>query len=51
MQPAGGRVRGRLAALAENVIYSFKGGATDVAAPVAGLISVGGKLYGTTAQG
>jgi uncharacterized repeat protein (TIGR03803 family) len=35
---------------AEAVVYSFKGG-SDGAEPVAGLISVGGTLYGTTAGG
>jgi uncharacterized repeat protein (TIGR03803 family) len=34
----------------ESVLYSFKGG-TDGAHPVAGLIDVGGRLYGATAEG
>ncbi len=37
-------------ASSESVIYSFKGG-NDGEAPIAGLISVAGKLYGTTAGG
>jgi uncharacterized repeat protein (TIGR03803 family) len=32
------------------VIYSFKGGSTDGAAPSAPLLEVGGTLYGTTAS-
>jgi uncharacterized repeat protein (TIGR03803 family) len=35
----------------ESIVYSFKGGATDGAAPEAGLIDVDGDLYGTTAGG
>ena len=35
---------------AESVVYSFKGG-NDGAQPLAGLIRLGGKLYGTTSQG
>jgi uncharacterized repeat protein (TIGR03803 family) len=34
----------------EKAVYSFKGG-TDGAYPLAGLINVGGTLYGTTCQG
>ena len=36
---------------AETVLYSFAGGANDGAFPYAGLISVGGVLYGTTVNG
>jgi uncharacterized repeat protein (TIGR03803 family) len=35
---------------AERVVYSFKGG-SDGAEPVAGLINIGGTLYGTTQNG
>jgi uncharacterized repeat protein (TIGR03803 family) len=35
----------------EHVVYSFKGGSTDGAQPAAGLIELGGKLYGTTQMG
>jgi uncharacterized repeat protein (TIGR03803 family) len=35
---------------AERVVYSFKGG-TDGAIPYAGLLNVGGTLYGTTFEG
>jgi uncharacterized repeat protein (TIGR03803 family) len=33
------------------VVYSFKGGATDGANPLAGLLAVSGTLYGTTKYG
>ncbi len=33
------------------VLHAFRGGATDGAAPMAGLVEIGGKLYGTTAEG
>ncbi|HTT85450.1 MAG TPA: choice-of-anchor tandem repeat GloVer-containing protein [Rhizomicrobium sp.] len=36
---------------AEAVLYSFQGGSTDGAVPYAGMIKVGGILYGTTTQG
>jgi uncharacterized repeat protein (TIGR03803 family) len=36
---------------AKKVLYSFKGGASDGAFPVAGLIDVNGTLYGTTEYG
>lgn len=36
---------------AEQVVYSFQGGGSDGATPRAGLIDVGGALYGTTAGG
>jgi uncharacterized repeat protein (TIGR03803 family) len=35
----------------ETVLYSFKGGKDDGAGPQAGLIDVGGTLYGTTGNG
>jgi uncharacterized repeat protein (TIGR03803 family) len=35
----------------ETVLYSFKGGPGDGEYPIAGLINVKGKLYGTTSQG
>ncbi|HEY2445592.1 MAG TPA: choice-of-anchor tandem repeat GloVer-containing protein [Rhizomicrobium sp.] len=35
----------------ENVLYSFQNNGTDSFSPEAGLISVGGKLYGTTIGG
>ncbi|MGA7286323.1 MAG: choice-of-anchor tandem repeat GloVer-containing protein [Candidatus Cybelea sp.] len=35
----------------EKVLYAFKGGASDGAYPVAGLIDVNGALYGTTDYG
>jgi uncharacterized repeat protein (TIGR03803 family) len=35
----------------ESVVYSFKGGSGDGATPYAGLIYLGGKLYGTTSAG
>ena len=35
----------------ESVLYSFKGGSGDGEYPTAGLINVGGKLYGTTLSG
>jgi uncharacterized repeat protein (TIGR03803 family) len=35
----------------EHVIYSFKGGTKDGAYPCAGVIDVGGQLYGTTQAG
>ncbi len=36
---------------AENIVYSFQGGANDGANPVASLIDVGGTLWGTTQFG
>jgi uncharacterized repeat protein (TIGR03803 family) len=36
---------------AETVLYSFKGYPSDGEAPLAGLIDVNGKLYGTTSEG
>jgi len=35
----------------ETVLHSFKGGKTDGENPLAGLINVKGKLYGTTGSG
>ena len=35
----------------EKVLHNFQGGADDGNDPVAGLIDVHGKLYGTTSQG
>jgi len=35
----------------ERVLYAFKGGTTDGARPVGGLVSLGGTLYGTTEWG
>jgi uncharacterized repeat protein (TIGR03803 family) len=35
----------------ESVLYSFKGYPSDGQAPLAGLIEVNGKLYGTTSEG
>ncbi len=35
----------------EKVLYSFKGGTSDGEDPLAGLINVAGKLYGTTCYG
>ena len=36
---------------AETVLYSFKGGSKDGASPDAGVLYIGGKLYGTTYAG
>jgi uncharacterized repeat protein (TIGR03803 family) len=36
---------------AEKVLYTFKGGSSDGASPIAGLIKKEGALYGTTFEG
>jgi len=40
-----------VSAATESVLYRFRGGSTDGSLPEAGLINIGGTLYGTTSSG